>query len=232
MRASGYAEATCNRALVLLKLLYNLGRRWKTPGAESSPCTDKHYFKVNNEREFFLNADQTQRLCTTINKSDNSQLKFIVPILLMTGMRKREVLDALWDHIDIERRIWTIPTPKSGKVRHVPLSKSVLGILEQLPRWNEYVLPNPETKLPYVSIFRSWDKARKEAGMPTLRMHDLRHSMASNMVNSGRTIYEVAKVLGHAQIKTSARYSHLNPETLLAAVDSAAAATGVNWSPT
>jgi site-specific recombinase XerD len=59
---------------------------------------------------------------------------------------------------------------------------------------------------------------------------ELRHSMASNMVNSGRTIYEVAKVLGHAQIKTSARYSHLSQETLLAAVDAAANATGMNWS--
>ena len=61
-------------------------------------------------------------------------------------------------------------------------------------------------------------------------MHDLRHSMASNMVNSGRSIYEVAKVLGHTQLKTSQRYSHLSQETLLAAVDAAAHATGTNWS--
>ena len=60
-------------------------------------------------------------------------------------------------------------------------------------------------------------------------MHDLRHSMASNMVNSARSIYEVAKVLGHTQLKTSQRYSHLSQETLLAAVDAAAHATGTNW---
>jgi site-specific recombinase XerD len=51
--------------------------------------------------------------------------------------------------------------------------------------------------------------------------------MASNMVNSGRSIYEVTKVLGHSSIKTSARYAHLNQETLLAAVDTAANATGL-----
>ena len=63
-------------------------------------------------------------------------------------------------------------------------------------------------------------------------MHDLRHSMASNMVNSRRSIYEVAKVLGHTQLKTSAQYSHLSNETLLAAVDAAAEATGgTNWRP-
>ena len=60
-------------------------------------------------------------------------------------------------------------------------------------------------------------------------MHDLRHSMASNMVNSGRSIYEVAKVLGHTQLKTSQRYSHLSNETLLTAVDASATATGVDW---
>lgn len=60
-------------------------------------------------------------------------------------------------------------------------------------------------------------------------MHDLRHSMASNMVNSGRSIYEVAKVLGHTQLKTTQRYSHLSQETLLAAVDAASNATGSAW---
>ena len=60
---------------------------------------------------------------------------------------------------------------------------------------------------------------------------DLRHSMASNMVNSGRSILEVAKVLGHTQLKTSQRYSHLSNETLLAAVDASANATGTDWGP-
>jgi site-specific recombinase XerD len=67
-----------------------------------------------------------------------------------------------------------------------------------------------------LSVFASWNTARKQAGLPEVRIHDLRHSMASNMVNSGRSIYEVAKVLGHTQIKTSQRYSHLSQETLLA----------------
>jgi site-specific recombinase XerD len=86
--------------------------------------------------------------------------------------------------------------------------------------------------VPHTSVFRTWNTARKNAGLPDVRMHDLRHSMASNMVNSGRSIYEVAKVLGHAQIKTTTRYSHLSQDVLLAAVDSAATATGVNWSQT
>jgi hypothetical protein len=67
---------------------------------------------------------------------------------------------------------------------------AVLTVLAQVPRWAgcSYVVPNPKTKKPYLSIFCSWNTARKAAGLPEVRMHDLRHSMASNMVNSGRSI--------------------------------------------
>jgi integrase len=140
-------------------------------------------------------------------------------------------MDSKWECFDIERRTWRIPTTKAGKARHVPLSAAVLSVLSQVPRLDgcPYVVPNPKTRQPYVSIFCSWNTARKAAGLPEVRMHDLRHSMASNMVNSGRSIYEVAKVLGHTQLKTSQRYSHLNQETLLAAVDASANAAGSGW---
>ena len=107
------------------KLLYNLARRWKIPSAEPSPCTDVHYFQTNNERELFLNAEQTNKLMEQLQKSQNSQLKYIVPIALMTGARKRELLDATWDQFDLEQRIWRISISKSGKARHVPLSMAV-----------------------------------------------------------------------------------------------------------
>ena len=142
-----------------------------------------------------------------------------------------ELLESKWRDFDLERRSWRIPLPKSGKARHVPLSNAALAVLAQLPRWEgcPYVVPNPETLKPFVNIHRSWHNARIAAGLPEVRLHDLRHSMASNMVNSGRSIYEVAKVLGHTQLKTSQRYAHLSQETLLAAVDAAANATGTEW---
>ena len=127
----------------------------------------------------------------------------------------------------------TIPTTKTGKTRHMPLSAAMLSVLSQLPRWKDgsFVVPNRKTKQPYVSIFCSWNTARKQAELPEVRMHDLRHSMSSNRVNSERSIYEVAKVLGHTQLKTSQRYSHLSNETLLAAADTSANAAGINWGP-
>ena len=59
------------------------------------------------------------------------------------------------------------------------------------------------------------------AGLADLRIHDLRHSFASFLVNGGRSIYEVQKILGHTQIRTTLRYAHLSQETLLEAASTA-----------
>jgi site-specific recombinase XerD len=83
---------------------------------------------------------------------------------------------------------------------------------------DDFIFANPSTGKPFSSFFYSWDKARTNAGMPDLRVHDLRHSFASFLVNAGRSIYEVKELLGHADIKTTSRYAHLSQESLKAAV--------------
>ena len=61
---------------------------------------------------------------------------------------------------------------------------------------------------PWGNLYHQWDAVRKRAGLDGVRMHDLRHSFASNLVNSGRSIYEVGRLLGHSQVKTTQRYAH------------------------
>ena len=138
------------------------------------------------------------------------------------------MLDAKWVDFDFERRLWRIPTTKLGKPRHVPLSDGALSILTNMPRVKEcpWVFANPKTKKPFVSIFSAWDTARRKAGLADVRIHDLRHSFASLLINSGRSLYEVQKLLGHTQIKTTQRYAHLAPETLLEATNAATRAVG------
>jgi integrase len=155
-------------------------------------------------------------------------LKFIVPMLILTGARKREVLDAKWADFNLERKHWLIPMTKSGKARHVPLSDGALMVLSAVPRLPDcdWAFPNPQTSEPYVSIYYPWDTARKLAGLADVRMHDLRHSFASLLINSGRTLYEVQRLLGHTQIKTTQRYAHLSEDTLRAAANAATTAVG------
>jgi len=233
LRAKGICPAHSNRSVTLLRFIYNRARQWKIPGSDNDPTRGIKLLTVNNARERFLTAEETQRLIDVLNHSENTQLKFIVPLLLLLACRKRELLDAQWQDFDMDRRLWRIPMTKSGRPRHVPLSAKAIEILNQLPRWPgcPYVVPNPQTLKPFVTIYKTWNTARKEAGMPELRMHDLRHSAASFLVNSNHSLYVVQKILGHSQIKTTARYSHLAPETLLNAADAMASAAGMGVTP-
>jgi integrase len=155
-------------------------------------------------------------------------LRHIVPMLILTGARKREVLDAKWEDFDVNRRIWRIPMSKSGKARHVPLSDGALHILSTTPRdvTSAWAFANPDTGKPYVSIFYAWNTARQSVGLADVRVHDLRHSHASFLVNAGRTLYEVQHILGHTQVKTTQRYAHLSHDTLLDAANAATRALG------
>ncbi|MCT9812289.1 site-specific integrase [Acidovorax sp. Be4] len=231
LRAKGYALAQANKLPILFKIMFNLAKKKDIQGAQSNPASGVVLFDPNNAKERYLSAAETQRLHEALARSDNTQLKHIVALLLMSGCRKRELLDAKWEHFDLERRNWRIPMSKSGKARNIPISARVLEILNSLPRWKDcpYLIPNPETKKPFGNLFYPWDKVRKEVGLPDLRMHDLRHTFASNLVNSGQSIYVVSKLLGHSQLKTTARYSHLADETLLSAVDAAAKVVDASW---
>ena len=155
-------------------------------------------------------------------------LKYIVPMLLLTGARKREVLNARWEDFDIDNRLWRIPFTKTGKPRTVPMSDGVMSILDTVPRiaGSAAVFPNPATGKPYVTIHDAWHTARKRAGLEDVRMHDLRHSFASILINSGRSLYEVQHLLGHTQVKTTERYAHLQQDTLMKAANVVAALVG------
>ena len=232
-KASGAAAGSANRLLIMMRYIYNLTLRWEVPGIKSNPCKGIPLLEENNKLERYLSVEEAQRLYEAVCKSENTMLKYIVPMLILTGARKREVLDAKWSDFDLSRHAWRIPITKSGKARHVPLSDGALTLLATMPRKSdcEWAFANPETGKPYVSIFYAWNTARKSIGLSDVRMHDLRHSFASLLINSGRTLYEVQHILGHTQVKTTQRYAHLSQDTLLAAANSATVALGAAMMP-
>ena len=226
MKSEEYASGTCNRALVLLRFGFTLAMRWKIHGIESNPVVEIKNIKDDNKIERYLTEQQTVKLLEAVRQSESEMLQYIVLFLIYTGARKREVLDARWRDIDWAQRSWRIPKTKSGKIRHIPLSTGAMNVLEHVRLkvrhglLNEQaIFANPKTGEPFVSFFYSWNNARIRAGLPEFRIHDLRHSFASHLVNAGRSLYEVQELLGHADIKTTSRYAHLSRERLVAAVE-------------
>jgi integrase len=194
----------------------------------------------DNKIERFLSPKQAERLMVAVRQSESEMLPFIVMFLIYTGARKREVLDAQWKDVDWQQKSWRIPRTKSGKVRHVPMSNGAYELLiklkgqaySQLDFSNEskgenqdellnhaFIFANPKTGVAYNSFYYSWNAARCRAGLPEFRVHDLRHSFASFLVNAGRSLYEVQELLGHADIRTTSRYAHLDRQRLIQAVE-------------
>ena len=226
MKSEDYASGTCNRALVLLRFGFELAIRWKMPGVSSNPVKEIKNIKDDNKIERYLTEPQTMALLQAVRQSDSEMLQYIVLFLIYTGARKREVLDARWRDVDWAQKSWRIPKTKSGKIRHIPLSSGAMKVLDHLRLriregflGEQAIFPNPKTGEPFVSFFYSWNNARIRAGLPEFRIHDLRHSFASYLVNAGRSLYEVQELLGHADIKTTSRYAHLSRERLVAAVE-------------
>ena len=232
LRSRGYKPGTCNRSLVLLRYAFNLAIRWEVPGIQKNPTKDVPLFDdQEGKRDRFLTQDETQRLFEAVTKSDNPLLQYIIPMLILTGARKREVLDARWEDMDVNKRQWRIPVTKAGRPRYVPLSNGVITLLANIPHKETvpWIFANPKTGKPYVSIYGSWNTARTSVGLRDVCIHSLRHSMASNLVNSGRSLYEVQRILGHTQIKTTQRYAHLSQESLIAAANEASIAVPIPW---
>jgi integrase len=223
-RRESHMPGTINRVLILMRYVYNLAIKWETPGVAKNPVSDTPLLEENNQRERFLTSEEVDRLVYCVRHSRNEMLQYIVPGLILTGARKQELLRARLQDFCQDTKIWRIPMSKSGKARHVPISDALQQLLDSIPKRCEWVFANPKTLKPFTSFYYSWDTARNQAGLADVRVHDLRHSFASFLVNAGRSLYEVQRILGHTQIKTTQRYAHLDQESLLSAVNTVSAA--------
>lgn len=228
--AAGYKPGSINRFLANLKTVLSKAVEWEIGGLTENVAKRVKPLRDPPHIDRFLSAAEAERLMNAIRKSQSPMLKFIIPFLLLTGARKREALDARWEFVNLDRALWTIPLSKSGRPRFVPLSEEAVTVLlnakaagismrlGQCP----WVFPNPMTGKPYTTIYEPWNLCRREAGLPEVRIHDLRHSFASALVNRGMTLLDVKELLGHANIATTQRYAHLSQDRLRAVVREAA----------
>lgn len=232
--AGGMAPATAERIRATMNRSFELGNKWNISGTEVNPVKNVTRRKFNNARDRFLSPQEAARLHKAAAESENVQLAPFVALALLTGARKMEILKAKWADVDLERRLWLIPETKNGTPRYVPLSQQAVEVIEKLPRWDkcEWLIPNPKTRQPFNTIKRAWETARVAAGMPDLRIHDLRHSFCSSAVAAGVDLYTVGKIAGHKDYKSTQRYSHLANDTLMKAVERSAANLNVDWGGT
>lgn len=143
--------------------------------------------------------------------------------LLLTGWREFEALSLRWDRIDLGRGLATLPDTKTGKsVRHV--GEPVLALLATLPRLagNPHVFPGRKPGDHLRELKRVWEAVRHAAGLPDLRLHDVRHSHASVAVSGGLSLPVIGQLIGHKEVATTQRYAHFAADPLRRAADDVA----------
>ena len=134
------------------------------------------------------------------------------------------------DLADLGRCTLTVPLSKIGRPRHLPLSPAAVSVLQVQARQrmagNPYVFPSRciDGK-PLESIRKPWERTKRASGLPAdLRIHDLRHSLASALANADTPLYETGAVLGHRRLSTTTRYAHHSPQRMVETAATAARA--------
>ena len=164
MRDKGYASGTTNRVLILLRYIYNLGRKWRVAGMTQNPTLGLST-APDVQRDRFLSPEETQRLIAAIEQDENQTAARAILLLLLTGGRRNEITQAKWEYVNWERRTLLVPLSKSGKPRAIALNGPALALLRAIPRTdNPYIFPSPVNGKPSASLFFPWDRIRKRAG--------------------------------------------------------------------
>ena len=220
LSAGGLAPATCNRILAVFKTICSLAAMRGLLPAGQSPCAGVSSFKIHTQRERYLSREEAQRLMRALENSKHPEA-FALRLLLLTGARKSEILKARWEHVRLELRLLIVPLSKSGRPRHILLSDAALDVVRAMPRTpgNPWLFPGHAPGKPLSDLYLFWNRLRRDLGLADVRIHDLRHTFASFLVNAGHSLYETQKMLGHSDPRTTMRYAHLGQASLLAAAE-------------
>lgn len=210
-----------NRVRSLLNKMFNLARQWRW--CETNPVEGVSKYQ-EFKRDRWLDNSELTRLWKVLDHYSYHLTSHLFKLLILTGARKGEVMNATWDQFNLEKGIWIKPShlTKQKRSEHLPLSKKTLDVLNDIRMFEKdsaYLFPGRVAGEPIKEIKTFWKKVIKEAELQDVRIHDLRHTHASHLVSSGLSLSIVGKLLGHTQASTTQRYAHLADEPLREAAE-------------
>jgi len=213
-----------NRALSLLSKLFNLCEKWGLSKDGTNPCRHVEKYK-EQKKERYLTPDELSRLGVALADTEASneeipQAIAAIRLLILTGARFSEIITLKWDYIDMDRGEMALPDSKTGK-KTVQLAGPALEVLENIPRQvgNPFVIPGERRGQHLVGLPHIWMRIREKAGLPGVRIHDLRHSFASSAAQAGMSLPFIGALLGHRELATTNRYVHLMSDPLKVAAN-------------
>jgi site-specific recombinase XerD len=196
-REDGLKPASINRELAAMKKAFNLAiKEWEW--IRENPVMKVSMEAENNARDRWLREGEEERLLG----ASPVWLRELIIFALNTGMRLSEILELKWREVDLSRKTVTVIRSKNGQKRTIPLNEKVsrLLLIKSISRSNEgeFVFPSQAyTMLSKYNVGRGFRKAARRAKVQDFRFHDLRHTFATRLVQAGKDLYKVQRLLGH-----------------------------------
>ena len=210
-----------NRTLDLLRVVFGFGiaQGYLDESAPNPAAGIKKY--KEEERDRWVTPEELPRLAQAIDQHPNVYVRAALWLYLLTGLRKAELLSAKWEDVDWSRATLRLPRTKAGKAQTISLNQVAVAILQAVPRQegNEYLLCGAKPGRPLVNIDKPWRAIRKAAGLPDLRLHDLRRSTGSWLTQAGVDLNLIKDALRHANINTTLTYSRLGKDAAREAME-------------
>jgi integrase len=205
-----------NRATEVLRKMFALAIRW---GMRADNPAQRIERNAEVKRKRYLSGDELVRLTAALAAHPDRQAANIIRMLLLTGARFGEVVSMRWDAIS--DGTWTkLASGTKQKADHVvPLSAPAQQLLVEIEHAGDYVFPGKGHTGHVTVIDKSWRTIKTAAGISGLRIHDLRHSFASQLASGGASLPLIGALLGHSSPNTTHRYAHLYQDAQRAAVE-------------
>ena len=214
-----HSPTVANRAADILVKMFNLADAWGWRPSGSNPARSVPRFKVE-KHERFLTREELSRLGEALRAAPAERLASThaaaaIYLLVLTGCRRNEILGLRWDDLNFDTGQMRLRDSKTG-ARMVPMPRKAAELFAGLSRTpgNPWVFPGRKKGARLVNLNESWDRIRKRADLDGVRLHDLRHTFASRALALRESLPMIGDLLGHRKISTTARYAHLERDSV------------------
>ena len=213
------SPATANRVAALIKHVFTMAGKWSL--LTDNPAQHLTMFREPPPRDIALPPEDCRKLIDACDKDDNVFAAGLFKLAMFTGRRVGELLNAKWDHVDLDTGVLTLPLTKAGERQFVYLNEPAAAVLRTLPHLEgtAYIIAGSVPGKPLNYYRRAWKRILKDAGLDYFPPHGLRHNYASTLVAAGVPIEQVGHLLGHKNAETTRKYAHHRPDHLRKAAE-------------
>ncbi len=226
----GLNNKTINNQLTVIAKCLRVAEEWGV--LDKLPKIKK--LKVQPQKFDFL----TQEECSLLLDNTDGQFKEMILFAIKTGLRFGELIAIDWNDVNLSEQLLTVRrsivlgemgSTKSNKIRYIPLTDEVCQMFIQRVKKSGYVFSDKlGSPLKQYHCCDNLYSLCKRIGLRKIGWHTFRHTFASHLIQNGVSIKAVQELLGHSDIVTTMRYSHLGPSALREAVKTLEAKKSVN----